>query len=234
MRPLLIIPAFNEAEHLPVVLAAVAEADLGIDVAVIDDGSCDATAAVAAQAGARVIRHPFNLGYGAALQTGCKYAVQSGASVLVQMDADGQHDPRDIPRLIDPIVVGECDLMLGSRFASPTGYLMSPLQRVGREVFRLLASLSGLAVTDPTSGFQAMSRQVLELYVGDFYPHDYPDVDVLLAAHRTGLRVRECAVTMSTGPRASSLHGGFRAVYYVYKMMLSIFAASTANPARAA
>lgn len=234
MRPLLIIPAFNEAENLPAVLAAVAAANLQADVAVIDDGSRDATAAVAVRAGARVLRHPFNLGYGAALQTGYKYAVQSGAGILVQMDADGQHDPRDIPRLIAPIAAGTCDLMVGSRFAAPSGYPMSLMQRTGREVFRLLASLSGLAVTDPTSGFQAMSRRVLELYVRDFYPHDYPDVDVLLAAHRAGLCVRECAVTMSTGRRASTLHGGFRAVYYVYKMMLSIFAASTANPARAA
>ncbi len=229
----LVIPAFNEAANLPAVLPETT-ARLGgeFEIVVVDDGSRDATAQVAERHGARVLRHPFNLGYGAALQTGYKYALQSGAELLVQMDADGQHDPGQVPVITEPVARGECDLVVGSRFLEPTSYEMEFTKRVGKSVFRGMARLSGLDLTDPTSGFQAMNRAVLELYATDFYPQDYPDVDVLLTAHRHGLRVRERTVTMSKGLRESSLHGGLRAVYYTYKMTLSIWAASAVTRAR--
>jgi len=154
------------------------------------------------------------------------------------MDADGQHDPHAIPALIAPLVRGECDISLGSRFLEPTRYRMGLLKGMGRELFRLLARAGGLKVTDPTSGFQAMNRGVLEVYARDFYPSDYPDVDVLLTAYRCGFRIQEQAVHMSVGLRSSSLHRGLRVVYYVYKMLLSIWATSAvthgrhASPAR--
>lgn len=223
---MLLIPAYNEQRHLPAVLEAVAHAALGYEVVVVDDGSSDATASVAQRLGARVISHPFNLGYGAALQTGYKAALAAGAPLVVQMDADGQHDPALIPRLVGPIERGEADLVLGSRFLEPGGYRMGRLQTIGRLFFRLLARLFTLEVTDPTSGFQAMNRAVLEMYAEDFYPSDYPDVDVLLDAHRRGLLVREVSVTMSAGARASTLHGGLRDLSYVYRMLLSVLAAT--------
>ena len=224
--PLVIIPAYNEAENLPQVLGDLAQAQLDCQVLVVDDGSRDATAAVARHFGARVVSHPFNLGYGTALQTGYKYALDRGTSILVQMDADGQHNPRDIPRMIGPIERDESDIIVGSRFLEPNPYRMGFPRELGRQVFRALARLAGLSLTDPTSGLQAMNRRVLTLYATDFYPSDYPDVDVLLTAHRHGLRVRECPVTMSKGLRESSLHGGARAAYYAYKMLLSIWVAS--------
>jgi glycosyltransferase involved in cell wall biosynthesis len=208
------------------VLEAVARAALGYEVVVVDDGSSDGTAAVARRLGAGVISHPFNLGYGAALQTGYKAALELGAPLVVQMDADGQHDPALIPRLVAPIERDEADLVLGSRFLEPGGYRMGWFQTLGRLLFRLLARLFALEVTDPTSGFQAMNRAVLEMYAEDFYPSDYPDVDVLLDAHRHGLRVREVAVTMSAGARASTLHGGLRDLSYAYRMLLSVWAAT--------
>ncbi len=232
VRPLLVIPAFNEEAHLPTVLDAVHAAALDLDVVVVDDGSRDATAQLARAAGARVVRHPFNLGYGAALQTGYKFALAHGAPFLVQMDADGQHDPLQIPALLEPVRRGECDLALGSRFLEPTDYEMGLARTVGRELFRALARWAGLTLTDPTSGFQAMNRRVLEVYATDFYPSDYPDVDVLLTAHRSGMRIVERSVHMSAGLRESSLHGGLRSFYYVYKMLLSIWAARGVSPAR--
>lgn len=226
-RCVLIIPAYNEEPRLEAVLRAAAQAGLGCEIAVIDDGSHDATAEIARRLGATVLRHPFNLGYGAALQTGYKYALERGADLLVQMDADGQHDPAQLAGLVRPVQQGELDLVVGSRFLEPSGYQMERLRSLGRALFSFIARLAGLRVSDPTSGFQAMNRRVLEVYSRDFFPTDYPDVDVLLAAYRHGLRVGERAVVMTKARRQSTLHGGLRSFYYVYKMLLSIWSTST-------
>jgi glycosyltransferase involved in cell wall biosynthesis len=223
---IIIVPAYNEQAHLEGLLRSLIAAELGAEILVIDDGSDDATAQIAEEAGARVLRHPFNLGYGAALQTGYKYALSVGADVLIQMDADGQHDPAQVPQLVAPLLAGSCDLVIGSRFLESSGYAMGRTRNLGRQVFRLLGRIAGIQVTDPTSGFQALNRKTLELYAEEFFPHDYPDVDVLVMAARRGIRIQECAVRMNESPRESTLHGGVRAIYYVYKMVLSLWAAS--------
>ncbi|MBW2494564.1 MAG: glycosyltransferase family 2 protein [Deltaproteobacteria bacterium] len=230
-RAVLIIPAYNEAATLGDVLARVAESAPGCEVVVVDDGSRDGTGEIAAHAGATVLRHPFNLGYGAALQTGYKYARECDAALVVQMDADGQHDPAQIRGLAAGIRSGDYDLVVGSRFIETSGYRMGLLRSVGRKAFSALARLAGLRVSDPTSGFQGMNRRVPDFYARDFFPTDYPDVDVLLTAFRQGLRVGEHPVRMTEGSRESTLHGGLRSVYYVYKMLLSTFTA-TARTAR--
>jgi hypothetical protein len=222
----LILPAYDEAASLPGLLAEVRRVAPGFEVVVVDDGSRDETASVARAAGARVLRHPFNLGYGAALQTGYKWALARGADLLVQMDADGQHLPEELAGLVAPIERGECDLVVGSRFLEEAGYRMGVLRSLGRHLFRALARAAGLALTDPTSGFQAMNRRALAFFAGDWFPSDYPDVDVLVCAVRTGLRVREHPVRMAQGHRPSTLHSGWRPLYYVYKMLLSLWAAS--------
>ena len=227
MKRVLLIPAYNEGSRIAAVLDRVKAALPDYAVVVVDDGSTDDTGEVARACGARVLRHPFNLGYGAALQTGYKFAVRSGVDLLVQMDADGQHDPADAPALAAPVLAGELDLVIGSRFLGVGDYRMDPLRRTGRALFLAIVRAFGLRVTDPTSGFQALSRSVLELYVGDIFPSDFPDVDVLLVAHRQGLRVGERPVHMAESPRTSTLHAGLAPVYYVYKMLLSIWAAST-------
>jgi len=225
-QPLLIIPACNEASRLPAVLEGLEAAGLDLEVVVVDDGSSDATAEVATAGGAEVIRHPFNLGYGAALQTGYKYALARGAKVVAQMDADGQHRADQLGRLLGPVQSGEADLVVGSRFLEETAYRMGPLKGLGRRLFGLFGRWVGLRITDPTSGFQAMNRRVLELYGADFFPTDFPDIDVLVAAHRRGLRIRECAVRMDPSQRKSSLHSGLRPPYYVYRTALAFWVAS--------
>ncbi len=229
---LVLIPAFNEAAHLPRVLEELAALGEEHRVVVIDDGSRDETARVAAEHGATVLRLPFNLGYGAALQTGYKYARAARASLIVQMDADGQHDPRYLPELLAPIRSGQADLVVGSRFARASSYRMGRIRTLGRLLFQHIARLAGLHVTDPTSGLQAMNGAVLELYSGDFFPSDYPDVDVLLEAHRRGLKIRECPVEMRANVRRSLLHGGLRrSFYYVYRLTLALWAGVRAgNP----
>lgn len=226
-----VVPAFNEAERLPALLAGLASEAPDFLRVVVDDGSRDATASVARQAGARVLRHPFNLGYGAALQTGYKYALRAGAQLVVQMDADGQHHASDVAILAQPVEDGSLDLVVGSRFLGAGDYRMGTLRGLGRTFFRSLLHAFGLRITDPTSGFQAMNRAVLELYARDLFPSDYPDVDVLVCAHRHGLRIGERPVVMSASPRASTLHSGLAPVYYVYKMMLSVWAVSSTDRA---
>jgi len=220
----LLIPAFNEETHLSEVLCQVAETGLGLGVVVVDDGSRDRTALLARQGGARVIQHPFNMGYGAALQTGYKYAHRSGATLVVQMDADGQHDPREIPMLTKPIEEGTADLVVGSRFLGDESYRMGFARGLGRKLLQAVARSFGLSITDPTSGFQAMNRAVLTLFARDSFPTDYPDLDVLLAARRCGIRIEERQVSMSPSPRPSSIHRGLGPTYYLYKMILSIWA----------
>jgi glycosyltransferase involved in cell wall biosynthesis len=229
-KPCVVIPAFNEEATLPALLAALVRALPDHDVAVVDDGSSDATAALAAAAGARVLRHPYNLGYGAALQTGYKDALARRAPWVVQMDADGQHLPEEVGALVAPVAGGECDVVLGSRFLEPSGYAMGAARSLGRALFRAVAQRAGLAVTDPTSGFQALSPRALALYAGDWFPSDYPDVDVLLAGTRAGLRIREVPVRMAAGARASTLHSGWKPLYYVYKMLLSIWTVTSSRP----
>jgi len=222
-RPLVVIPALNEGSRIAGVVERLRRAAADIDVLVINDGSTDDTAARARAAGARVISHPFNLGYGAALQTGYKGALREGRSTVVQMDADGQHDPADVPRLLAPLRAGAADVVIGSRFVAASGYRMSAARVAGRTFLqRLLVACGGPRVADPTSGFQALTRPAFAFCCADFYPSDFPDVDVLLLLHRRGLRILEVPVTMAPSPPdRAPMHAGLRAVYYPYKMLLS-------------
>lgn len=220
------LPAYNEAARLPGVLRSVVAAMPSAEIVVVDDGSRDGTGDVAAHHGATVLRHPFNLGYGAALQTLYKYALRRGADLVVQLDADGQHDPAEIPRLAALVTGGACDLAIGSRFVAPSDYRMGPLRSFGRRLLSALARFAGVEVSDPTSGFQALNGRVIALYCEPFFPPDYPDVDVLVAAVRRGIRIHEVPVKMYESPRSSTLHGGTRDFYYAYKMLLSLWTES--------
>lgn len=225
-RPCIVMPAFNEEARLPDLLAALQRARPDHDLVVIDDGSRDATGDVAERAGARVLRHPHNLGYGAALQTGFKWALERGAPWVVQMDADGQHLPAEVPALVARLAAGDCDIAIGSRFLAATDYEMGAVRNAGRQLIRALGRYAGVDLTDPTSGFQALNARALALYAGDWFPSDYPDVDVRIVAARAGLRICEVPVQMAPSARASTLHSGWKPVYYAYKMLLSLWAGS--------
>ncbi len=216
-----VVPAFNEEATLGQTLQRIRRCALPGEVVVVDDGSSDRTSDVAASAGVRVLRHPFNLGYGAALQTGYKVALEARACAIVQIDADGQHDPRDIGRLVAGILDQSADIVIGSRFLKGHGYQMNRVHRLARRLFCAVARWNGLHLTDPTSGFQALSPGVARSFCSDF-PTDYPDLDVLLAAHRRGFRIQEVAVQMAASPRPSTLHGGFSSLYYMLRTLLSL------------
>jgi glycosyltransferase involved in cell wall biosynthesis len=221
---LIVIPACNEGQRVGAVIASLRAQLPDADVLVVDDGSYDGTASAAAAAGARVARHPFNLGYGAALQTAYKYALRHGYRFCLQMDADGQHQPSEARKLLDLVWRGECDVAIGSRFLEGGGgYPVPPLRRVGIQVFSVLAQwLARERLTDVTSGFIACNRRVIRLFASELFPADFPDADVRMMLQKAGLRVRETPVVMKAGPPNKSMHSGIMTAWYVVKMLLSM------------
>ncbi|MCC6698562.1 MAG: glycosyltransferase family 2 protein [Candidatus Hydrogenedentes bacterium] len=222
-RVMILLPAYNEGSRIGTVIAGIRSVFAEADMTVVDDGSGDDTGLQALKAGATVLTLPFNLGYGVALQAGYKHALREGYKYVVQMDADGQHDPGSIPAVLGPVAEDRCDLCIGSRFLEGKSYPIPPGRRLGMAILRRVASrLTGRTVTDPTSGFQAMNRRVLEFYARDSFPVDYPDVDVLVMLHHHGFRVLEVPVTMHPRTSGMSLHSGLKPVYYLFKMGVDI------------
>jgi glycosyltransferase involved in cell wall biosynthesis len=226
---LAIVPAYNEEAAVAAVIAEVGSLP-GVDVLVIDDGSSDRTAEVAAAAGARVVRLPYNLGIGGAVQTGYIWAVQHGYDIAIQVDGDGQHPANEVAALVNAVRGGEADLVIGSRFLG-TGAYRAPLsRRIGIRMFaRILSTMVGVQLTDTTSGFRAASRETIELFARA-YPHDYPEVETVLVAHRAGLRVAERPVQMRQRQGGTSSITPLSAGYYMVKVLLAIFVEAIRRP----
>ncbi|MBW2195420.1 MAG: glycosyltransferase family 2 protein [Deltaproteobacteria bacterium] len=231
-KTLILIPAFNEQDHIAGVIRQAKDVDKDLDILIVDDGSKDKTADLSRHSGAKLIRLSSHMGYGVALQTGYKYAYENGYDFLVQLDGDGQHDPADIPRLLDVVVSGDAELALGSRFMKDTPradscrkrHRPSISRKLGTRVFALLTTLlTGFKITDPTSGYQAFGRRVIEFFVRDFFPCDYPDADIILMAHRAGFKIKEVPIVAYKRNDGKSMHRGLKPVYYTFKMFLSIF-----------
>jgi glycosyltransferase involved in cell wall biosynthesis len=221
---LILIPAYNEAARIAEVVAGVRRAVPGYDILVVNDGSKDTTAGAAEAAGAIVVSHPFNMGYGVAIQTGYKYAHAHGYAFLAQIDGDGQHDPAYLPRLLAPVMAGETDFAIGSRFREVESYEPSLARRVGMAFFRKVVSLvTGTRITDSTSGYQAFNREVIRFFTTEVFPCDYPDADMLITLHRAGFTIRELPVRMFARAEGKSMHSGLKPLYYIFKMFLSIF-----------
>src|SRR5919106_923696 len=166
LRRIAIVPAHNEAGAIAGVVREIQAFDPGLEVVVVDDGSVDRTATLAAEAGAHVGRLPFNLGIGGAVQTGFRYALEHGFELAVRLDGDGQHDPRELPGLLEPLLAGEADIVVGSRFAARDGHYRAPFARsLGIRLFaRIVSLIVGQRVTDTTSGFQALNLRRVALF----------------------------------------------------------------------
>jgi len=219
----IIIPAYNETGMIGSTIQDIRKISHA-DIIVVNDGSTDNTANEARGSGAVVIDLPFNLGYGSALQTGFKYALEKGYKFAVQMDADGQHDPSSIHTLIKPVMNGEVDVVIGSRFLGDNNYKSPVIRRIGMFFFALIARIvTRKKITDPTSGYQAINRKAMELFASDVYPADYPDADVIIMLYRRGIRFTEVPVTMNRSIGNISMHSGLKPFYYTFKMLLSIF-----------
>ena len=225
-RHLAIVPAKNEAAAIVATVREIRECSSDFDVLVVDDGSTDATASLARNAGAKVLRLPFNVGIGGAMQAGYLYAHENGYEVAVQVDGDGQHDPRFISDLLTRLN-GEprVEMVTGSRFITRDngGDLSSASRRAGIEIFsRLVSIITGQRVTDPTSGFRMTSRQAISLFARD-YPHDYPEVEAILLMHAH--RLKSCEIPVRMRPRMSgtSAISSTQPIYYMVKVLLAVF-----------
>jgi glycosyltransferase involved in cell wall biosynthesis len=223
-RIVALVPAYDEEGAIGSVVAEIRAFDPAIDVVVVDDGSGDGTAEAAEAAGAVVVRLPFNLGIGAAVQTGFRYALEQDYDVAVRLDGDGQHDPAELPKLLAPLERDEADVVTGSRFRGEDGSYRPPLgRRLGITWFaRLVSFLSRQRVTDTTSGFQALNRPAIALFARD-YPSDYPEVEatVLLLKHR--LRLAEVPVEMRERETGASSITMLSSLYYAVKVTLALF-----------
>lgn len=223
MRILVIIPAHNEEENIGPVIAQIRRILPAADLVVVDDGSRDNTARRAEAAGAQVLSLPNNLGYGAAIQTGFRYAIRYGYDIGIQMDSDGQHDPESVPALLEPVLRGEIDVALGSRFLGRADYPIPWPKKLGMKLFAAIASAAlGTKITDPTTGFQALNSKVMSYFAVDNYPSDYPDADAIMLLGFRGFRLREVPVVMKARMAGTSMHTGAKTIIYVFKMFLSI------------
>ena len=218
-----IVPAYNEGMVIEDTLEELKR--FAARVIVVNDGSKDDTAAKAERAGAEVLAHCVNSGYGAALKTGFTAALRYFEEpYFLAFDADGQHDPLYLESLIDPLRGGEADYVIGSRFLSRETTPTPIARRAGSRVFSLAtSSLIGQRITDPTSGMIALSRNVAKVFASNFFPFDFPDADVLIMLNRMGYRIKEVPVRMREARRPGSMHSGLlQPVYYVLKMSVSM------------
>ncbi len=242
MRTLVFIPAWNEAASVAAVIAGVRERLPEADVLVVDDGSTDATAARAREAGATVASLPFNQGLGAALQTGYLYALREGYDFCAHLDADGQHPPAEVARLLEEVGADRADLVIGSRYQDPekatdrgsegTGggpaveaedgddYRPTLSRRIGTSVFRFFLTLATRQrFTDTTSGMRAANRRVMALFSENYSP-DFAEIESLQLAVRQGLRVEEVPVRMLERAGGSSFLTPLRSAFFIFKGMI--------------
>jgi glycosyltransferase involved in cell wall biosynthesis len=223
LKRLAVVPALNEEKTVGRVIDEIRGFDPGFDIVVVDDGSTDRTAGIAADRGAHVLRLPFNLGIGGAVQTGYRFAFERGYDVAVQVDGDGQHDPAQLHAILAPVLSGEADLCVGSRFAEGSGYQSSFVRRMGIRLFaRVVSAVVRQKVTDTTSGFRAVNRKGIALFAAD-YPHDYPEVEATVMSVKHKLRLTEVPVQMRERGGGASSITAVRSIYYMTKVLLAIF-----------
>ncbi len=225
LKILIIVPAYNEEKsiaHTLSELIQLTERLEDIDICVINDGSKDQTLSVVKEFPVILIDLPYNLGIGAAVQTGYKYAYLHNYDIAVQFDADGQHNSQDLENLIQPLLENTCDMVIGSRFIQKTGYKGAWNRRIGILFFsHLLSFLTGNKITDSTSGYRAINKTVIKQLALN-YPKDYPEAEVIIYLHRKGLRCGEVSVAMNQRLQGKSSITPFKSIYYMLKVTLAI------------
>ena len=222
-RVLVIIPAYNEEGAVGEVVEGVKNHLPQMDIIVANDGSTDLTTEKARAKGALVLDLPFNLGIGGTMQAGYKYAYEKGYDIAVRIDGDGQHDPKEIPKLLEALVKKNLDVIVGSRFIGHSEYKGSVMRRVGISLLsKVISIIIRQKVTDPTSGLSSANRKAIKLFASD-YPQDYPEPEALVLLSRCGLRMGEVPVSMSQRFFGESSITKIRSVYYMVKVLLAVF-----------
>ncbi|KQX64658.1 glycosyltransferase family 2 protein [Paenibacillus sp. Root444D2] len=223
MKTLAIIPAYNEDMTIAGVVASIKREQPEMDIVIVNDGSTDRTSAVArALQHAAVIDLPVNLGIGGAMQTGFMYAARNGYDIAIQIDADGQHDPEALAQIMEPILTGHVDCCIGSRFLVKTAYRSAWNRRLGILFFTWMISwMIGKTFTDPTSGFRAVNRPIIELFAR-YYPEDYPEVEAVVLLERQQFRVKEVSVLMHARKAGHSSITPVKSLYYMVKVSLAV------------
>lgn len=220
---LIIVPAFNESGHIQKTVREILALPIPLVVVVVNDGSSDRTASEAKKTPAHVISLAFNLGIGGAVQTGFKYALDKGFTLAVQMDGDGQHDAGYLQKLIEPVLNQRADMTIGSRFLPPyVGYRSSFVRRIGINFFaHLISFLTGSKITDPTSGFRAFNRRMIEAFAHR-YPQDFPEPEAIVMAKRLNAVIMEVPVEMRQRTCGSSSIRYLKTLYYMVKVTFAV------------
>jgi len=219
---LIIVPAYNEEGAVGGVIAEIQATVPGVPVLVIDDCSEDATIVTARAAGAEILPLPHHLGLGGAVQAGYKLAFELGYEYVIRLDGDGQHDPRDIPVVLDTLRSSGCEMVIGSRYIEEDSNHTSFLRSVGIRFFRLvLRPILGKPVLDPTSGFVGVNRAALQVFSKSF-PLEYPEIEALVVLKRRAFRFIE--VPCRVRPRAAGMSTitPVRSVYYIVHVLLGV------------
>ena len=229
-RVLVVMPALNEEAAIADTIAEVREALPTADLLVIDDGSTDATSAAARAAGAWVARLPYNLGVGGAMRTGYRYARSSGYDVVVQVDADGQHDPAEVGSLL--AALEDADIVIGARFTDGDAYkVRGPRRWAMRLLARSISAIVRQRLTDTTSGFRAANRRAITLFA-DHYPAEYlgDTVESLVIAARSGLKIVQLPVQMRQRRAGAPSQNAARATLYLLRAALALVLALIRRP----
>jgi hypothetical protein len=222
-KVLVIIPAFNEEGSVGKVVEEVKTHLPQIDALVVNDGSTDLTSEIAKAKGAIVLDLPFNLGIGGAMQAGYKYAYEKDYDIAIQVDGDGQHDPREIPKLLRALEEAKVDVVTGSRFIGDSDYKASMMRRLGSLILsKAISMVVGQKLTDPTSGFRAANRRAIQLFSVN-YPQDYPEPEAMVLLHQCRLKMKEIPVKINQRYSGESSITKLRSIYYMVKVLLAIF-----------
>lgn len=220
-RTLIVIPAYNEEESLPYVIDSIRAHAPWADIAVVNDGSRDATPSVARSKGVILLNLPYNLGIGGAVQTGYKLAARMGYQVAVQVDGDGQHPASEIEKLVVALLDTDANMVIGSRHVGKSDYNTPFLRLVGIRILSTIVSLlANQRVTDTTSGFRAIDRGAL-CFLARMYPRDYPEPEAIILLRRQGYRIAEVPVSMRQRMGGVSSISQLKGVYYMIKVLLA-------------